>query len=77
MHFTKSKIQDDCSCPLLSWDFITSGRSGGDEYGVSSNDSKAPLSSLKQNTFIKISICGNNENEWKNPEGNFFLDDYK
>lgn len=40
-------IYATCSWPLAgSAAFITSGRSGGDEYGVKSNSSNSPVSNL-------------------------------
>lgn len=45
------------SWPLAeSWFFITSGKSGGDEYGAISNSSKSPFSSLKENYHELIFI---------------------
>lgn len=40
-------IYATCSCPLAgSAAFMTSGRSGGDEYGVKSSSSNSPDSNL-------------------------------
>ena len=47
-------VQDDCSWPFVSCDFITSGRSGGGEYGVKSKASKSPFSCLQNNHNASI-----------------------
>lgn len=47
MLFVTQRVQEDCSCPFASCDFITSGKSGGAEYGVNSKFSKMSGPSLK------------------------------
>lgn len=53
LHFDLKKkliwiVYATCSCPLAaSWFFITSGKSGGEEYGVISRVSNSPVSDLK------------------------------
>lgn len=60
------QIQEDCSCPLASWDFITSGRSGGAEYGVNSKCSNVSTVSLERKEEplrlkFKLNLGGNSK----------------
>lgn len=52
--YSQHNIVCTCSCPLVSCDFITSGRSGGDEQGLRSRASNSPLSFLKSKQKLLV-----------------------